>query len=132
MGDAVVGHHAAQQQFVHTQWLENIGQRRVEKAVGVGFDDDGRGRGGGEDAWVDGGALGVGIEEGRRAGGDVLDEDHWHVLAIGLEDQLLDPRQRCVGFPEWEIAAGEVVVLDVDDDQGRAMLIHDVLLVGVG
>jgi len=40
------------------------------------------------------------------------------VLGAGPGDRCLDVREDRVGVPQRELAAGKVVVLQVDDDQG--------------
>ena len=76
MGDAVLGHHAADQQFLDTESGEHLFQRGAVEAVGV-FLDHHRGIWcGGEDLGVDAGAGCPGVEEGGDALGGVGDVLH--------------------------------------------------------
>lgn len=78
VGDAVLGHHAADEDFRDAPLPEELIKVCLEKAVGEFLDDDGSVGCGGEDVPVDGGAFGAFIEErggAHRRVGDVLDVD---------------------------------------------------------
>jgi len=121
MGDAVLGHHAADQQFLDPEPGEYLFQRGAVEAVGV-FLDHHRGiRCGGEDLGVDAGAGCPGVEEGGDAlggVGDVLHVDDRDASGARLADCGDDVAQGSIGVPQRKQPAGEVVVLQVDDDQG--------------
>lgn len=135
MGDAVLGHHAAEQQFAHAQAGQRRRQRGLVKGVGKAFPDNGGVRRGGQDARMDRDTDAALVEEGGGAFagiGDVLDQDDRQALGLHPVNGGLDPLQRLFGLPEWEKAIGKVVVLDVDDDQGALWgRVHGNLL-GVG
>jgi hypothetical protein len=111
-------HHAGDDQMVGAQSAQMLQQRRAAEAVGEmllqhGFSDARRHVG------VDVHAIGIGQEKACAGPvGNVLDMHQRQPLhAKGLK-QFCRLQARLGTALQLHLAAGEVVVLDVDDDQG--------------
>ena len=117
--DAVLSHHAAEQQFVGAQVLQGLVEGGGLEGVGVLLDDHRRTNGGGADSRMQLHALSARVEERRSALGDVLDKHNGYPLRAGLGDGLLRGRERRLGVPKWKGPALEIVVLNINDDENR-------------
>lgn len=85
------------------------------------LDDDWGIRRGVCDVGRDSDAIGLPVEETAGAGRPrryVLDEDGRNALFPGTADGADDVFQRVSRVPQGQLSAGEIIVLDVDDDQG--------------
>ena len=57
------------------------------------------------------------LKKGATLLGDVLDVDHGDALNVGLPDDSLDVLENGFRVPQWKLATGEVIVLEIDHQQ---------------
>ena len=120
MCNAVLGHHAADEQLAHAPFIENLRQIGWHKAVGKLLYDNGRLRRCRHNLSMYFGSFCPLVEEWGNSHvgiGDVPNVDNLHALLLRMANRAFDVSEGCVRVPEWEKPTGEVVVLKVDDQK---------------
>ena len=119
MGDAVLCHHAAQVQVRDGCGFEDGIQIRIQKRIGLSLDDQ-------RAASLQ--IQNVGVKARARCPGPkdppvreafMPDGDDGPAMCISIPDGPCNAGCRFIGLPQRQDSSAEVVVLHVDDEQGR-------------
>ena len=113
--DAVLRHHAANQQLGDAELSQLLFERRLLKAIGEFLHYDWRSGCSDEDARVYVCTRSALVEEWGNSLGNVLNVNDRNTMRVGLLDGLLNVLKNDIGVPERELAFWEVIVLKINN-----------------